>query len=213
MKIVISRYAEDLSWIKDYKFDYTIYNKGNPLDDLYSISKPNIGNNQRDIFEYIEDNYENLPEVITFLQGNPFDHCKKEKFDKIINNKFFTPIESCELDFIKNDCCMLDTNNGYMELNNNWYIYMHNNTYNISCKYPSFDSFMYETFKDYTHLDWIRFTPGSQYIVTKESILYYPKEFWKYLKDILIRNSMTEGHILERSLWYIFNNKYQSRIH
>ena len=63
---------------------------------------------------------------------------------------------------------------------------------------------MNETFKNYTPQMWLRFTPGSQYVLTKEIALNYSKEFWGSLMNILNRNGMTEGHIIERSLGLLF---------
>lgn len=202
--IVISRYNEDVSWLDEYNFDYIIYNKGDELDNKYNhINVENIGGNQRDIFQYIVDNYDNLPEVIGFIQANPFDHCNKNKFDKIINNNFFTSLESYE-DIIQGDSQILDENNEYMEINNSWYISSHNNSYNQSCRYSSFDVFMNSIFTNYQSKGWNKFSPGSQYIITKQIAKYYSKTFWKYLMDLLDKNFITEGHIIERSLWMIF---------
>lgn len=202
---VISRYSEDISWINDFNFDYIIYNKGEKIEGAYNVLDiENIGNNQRDIFKYIIDNYDNLPDVIGFIQGNPFDHCKIEKFNKIMNNEHFTALESFE-GITCNPYQKLSNDGGYMEINNSWYISAHNSTHNQDCKYSSFDDFMYNTFINYTRSDWNRFTPGSQYIITKEIATFYSKKFWEFLRDILYKNNMTEGHIIERALWMIFN--------
>lgn len=201
---IISRYNEDISWINDYTCDYIIYNKGSKLDGYNVKEMENIGNNQRDIFHFIVENYDNLPCVMAFMQGNPFDHCNKDKFNKIINNKHFTAIESFE-DITCNSYQKLDVDGGYMEINNSWYIGSHNFSYNQTCYYNSFDDFMYNTFTNYARGEWNRFTPGSQYIITKEIALSYSKKFWEFLMNILYKNNMTEGHIIERALWMIFN--------
>lgn len=202
-KMIISRYKEDVSWIKEYDIDYVIYNKGEKIEGYNTLDVNNIGNNQRDIFQFIFENYDDLPNIMIFVQGNPFDHCKRSKFDKIINNNFFTPLESFE-DIVKNPAQILSEDGGYMEVNNSWYIDAHNGTYNQSCNYISFDDFMNKTFKNYNTNHWNRFTPGSQYIITKDIAKFYSKNFWKHLMDILYNNNMTEGHIIERSLWMIF---------
>jgi len=210
---IISRYMEDVSWIKDYDFDYIIYNKGPELVGYNTINIENIGNNQRDIFHYIYSNYDILPNVMTFIQGNPFDHCKKEKFDKTINNKTFTSLESYE-DISIGNSQKVDDDGGYMEINNSWYIKDKVNTPSNgiiqSCQWNSFDDFMYNTFVNYTPQHWNRFAPGSQYIITKEIATHYSKEFWLYLMNILNKNNMIEGHIIERSLWMIFQCKLEA---
>ena len=52
-KIIVSRFNEDFSWVKEYTDDYLVYNKGEPMVDLHIINTENIGNNQRDIFKFI----------------------------------------------------------------------------------------------------------------------------------------------------------------
>lgn len=91
---VVSNYNNDISWIKDYTGDYIIYDKSNTLEESEKVLKvENVGYNIYDISHYIINNYHNLPDYVAFLEGNPFDHCKKETFDKIIYNEKFTPIE------------------------------------------------------------------------------------------------------------------------
>lgn len=208
MKVIISRYSEDLSWLKDYNFDYLILNKGSDLSDDKSIKVPNIGNNQRDIFQYIVENYDSLPDRMVFIQGNPFDHCNQSKFNDLLENKQLTAIESFN-ESINGSWSRF--NDGYEEINNSWYIGSHNSSHNQTCIWNSFDDFMNHLFTNYVRLEWIRFTPGSQYIITPNEVYNYPKSFWEYLMNILHKNSMTEGHIIERALWLILQGKYKLR--
>jgi hypothetical protein len=197
-KMIISRYNEDISWVKEYEkdFDYIIYNKGKKLETEYkSLDVDNIGNNQRDIFHFIYENYSDLPDIMIFVQGHPFDHCKKDSFDKLVYNETLTSLE--DLRHLQN---MMDENGGYQEGNDSWYVNAHNNTWNQTCKWNTLDEFMDKTFTNYKKLDKIRFTPGSQYIITKDIAKHYSKNFWLYMMDILHKNNMTEGHIIERSL-------------
>src|SRR4030042_514692 len=93
MKVIISKYKENLDWLKEYNLDYLIYNKGDPVDDPRTINVENIGGNQKDIFKFICDNYDNLPGIMMFIQAYPFDHCPKEFFDILITNTAFTSLE------------------------------------------------------------------------------------------------------------------------
>jgi hypothetical protein len=217
-KIIISRYSEDVSWINKYKindYDYIIYNKGDELDKEYNQKKcENIGNNQRDIFEFIYENYDNLPDYMVFLQGNPIDHLTtpidfsgdREVF---LFDKLHELISRDKLTYIENFDGRINgawsrLTDGYEEINNSWYIPAVNATHNQTCRWDNFDRFMNDTFKNHSYNQWLRFTPGSQYVLPKEIALHYSKEFWKSLMDILNRNNMTEGHIIERSLGLLF---------
>ncbi len=72
---VICRYNEDLSWTSKLLHPFVVYNKGKEDLDVDSIKSENIGREGETFIRYIIDNYNELPERICFLQGNPFDHC------------------------------------------------------------------------------------------------------------------------------------------
>lgn len=90
VEIVISRYNEDISWVEPYINNCTIYNKGENLD-YPNISLPNIGREQHTLFYHIYSNYDNLPNYLIFLQGNPFNHFHKRILKYI--DAFLDPIK------------------------------------------------------------------------------------------------------------------------
>lgn len=73
-KLIVSRYNEDINWLEKINFNYTIYNKG--LDDISYpyIRLRNVGRETDTYLNYIISNYNKLPEIVVFCQGNPFDH-------------------------------------------------------------------------------------------------------------------------------------------
>jgi len=207
--IIISRYKEDWQWVRDYTDYFLIYNKGEPISDPNVINVPNHGGNQIDIFRYIIDHYENLPELMAFVQATPWDHCKKEIFDKLIYNEFFTPLEYYGL-IPANDWERRDEFGGFLEINNSWYLSCAGDR-NFPCSFSSFDQFMDSIFLDYDHVDFIRFSPGSMYLIEKNQALNYSKDFWKRLMKRLNRFNPTEAHLIERSLWIILQCKLKER--
>ena len=208
---ILSRYKESYDWIYEYTDDYLVYNKGLPLIDHRVKNIENIGGNQRDIFHFIHVYYENLPDIMIFIQAYPFDHCKKEVFDQLIQNEKFTPLEYYGM-IPANAWEGRTIDGGYMEINNSWYISASNNTHNQTCRYGSYDEFMDRYFENYVHLDWLRFSPGSQYIITKEQGLQYPKNFWEsMMHELDVGRLPTEGHIIERALYYILTGQYKLR--
>ena len=59
--------------------------------------------------------------------------------------------------------------------------------------------------------DYVRFSPGANFIVPKENILLRSKNFYKNLiKFINYTKLSCESHFLERSLITIFNSNVQS---
>lgn len=208
---ILSRYNEDYSWIENYTQDYIVYNKGELiLNNPKIINIENLGGNQRDIAKFAFEHYDYLPDIMIFTQAFPFDHCTQNVFDKLIQNTEFTPLEYYG-NTPANGWEQRDEFGGFKEINNSWFVSAHNQSKNQTCRYNSFDEFMNKYFDNYNHLDFIRFAPGSQYLITPKEILQYPKKFWVILMNELNSLSPTEGHIIERSLWHIFKGSYKLR--
>jgi hypothetical protein len=203
--IVVSRYKENMDWIKSLTDNYLIYNKGESLDEFKQQLVPNFGGNQYDIFRFIYDNYENLPNLIAFVQGDPFDHCLSDRFYDLIYNNSFTKLFGD-----KNYPSGI-----YYETNTSWYINAEFNINRPPCKFENFDQYASTIFENYTHLEILNFPPGSQFIVEKERCLFYSKYFWKRLMDIIPNeiglNGGRETHMIERSIQIIFENIYKEK--
>lgn len=72
--VVVARYNEDISWIKPIEDHCVIYNKGTTLNIPNEIIIPNVGRESETYLHYIIDNYDSLPEIIVFTQGNFAEH-------------------------------------------------------------------------------------------------------------------------------------------
>jgi hypothetical protein len=214
-QFIIFRYSRDVSWVKEYSDNILIYNTGTPLKYDYTIlNVENFGNcsNQKYMYKYITDCYINnsLPNCMVFLQDHPFDHCKKEILNKLILNDYFTPLEYYG-STPANGWERRTENGGFLEINNNWYISENNKLHKVICKYKSFDEFMNHYFSNYTHLDWLRFAPGCQYVVPKANIQQYPLEFWRQLMNEINVFGATEAEVMTRALLYILRGDYKLR--
>ena len=180
------------------------------VDDEHIVRVPNVGYNIFDIAHFITNHYDNLPDLTAFAEGWPFDHIKREIFDKLIFNTCFTALEDY-LPFEETYAHKNDVDGGYLEINNSWYLQLTESKYNHQW-YNSYDEFMTDMFSDYKHLEWIRFAPGAQYIVPKENILKYSLDFWKKLMGTVgYARLPLEAQLIERTLYYIFNNTYTER--
>jgi hypothetical protein len=73
--VVVARYNENITWLNEINCEYVIYNKGNDNIDHNYKKLENIGREPHTYITYILENYNNLPDVVCFVQGNPFDHC------------------------------------------------------------------------------------------------------------------------------------------
>lgn len=73
-EFVVTRYNEDLHWIKGIEHLTTVYNKGDPLT-LSSevINTPNFGYGLETMLRHIITRYDSLAEITMFCQGNLAD--------------------------------------------------------------------------------------------------------------------------------------------
>ncbi len=208
---VVSAWNNDVGWIEEYTNNYLIYDKSlsfEPSDKVIQVK--NVGYNIYDIAHYIVNYYENLPDMVAFLEGNPFDHCKKETFNKLIYRTEFTPIEDYS-HIPESYAHRKDTDGGYMEINNSWYFASHVTTHGaeVNRYFHSYNDFLDMMFDNPEHPEWIRFSPGGQYLVPKENILFYSKDFYKKIMGFVNYHRIpSEGHAIERCLYYIFTNKW-----
>jgi hypothetical protein len=205
VEFVVSRYAEQLSWLNGFPYHYLVYNKGEPIDSVRSIARPNFGGNQYDIFYYIYKNYDKLPDYIGFLQGNPFDHCLPDRFWGLIDRRDrFVPIFG-DKNYPSGE---------YSEPNNSWYVEPTARRMGRGCIFHSFDHYAETIFSDYVRQDVLVFPPGSQCIVSREACLRYSRNFWARLMGFIPKdhhNGGVETHIIERSIQLIFEGRFNER--
>ncbi len=207
---VVSAWNNDVSWIKDYTDRYIIYDKSHNLDTReYNILRtPNVGFNCHDICHFIVENYEFLPPLTAFLEGNPFDHCRRETFDKLIYNNYFTSIEDYS-HVPESYAHKKAPDGGYMEINDSWYVIAHMSVHGkeVNRYFQNFNDFLDEMFINPNHPEWLRFCPGAQYIVPRDNILYYSKNFYKkIMKYVNYHRIPVEAFMVERMLYDIFTN-------
>lgn len=200
MKYIVSKYNENIDWLKDYTDDWIIYDRGNePLNWKNTIRVQNIGSDIRDKFTFIIDNYDNLPEVAVYTKGNLFKFISKQEFDLVCNNTTFTPLLTKRHTTYLPTCFYSD-DGMYNEFNNSWYLY--------DADPPTK---LYRNYKEYAKdfglpiTEYIKFAPGSNYIIPKENILKHSKDFYVKIVDIISYGRYpVECQMVERSLYEIF---------
>ena|SRR3990167_9332300 len=212
MKYVLSRYNNDISWLREYTDDYVLYDRSEtPIEG--AIVVPNIGSDIYDKLSFIIDNYDNLPEVAVYTKANIYKYISKEEWDLICNNKTFTPILTkyhpevlCDAGMSRPGKPFSFYKDGmYYELNYPAYL----KTHKTKDPYWSFEN----TFQEYPllkllgidQLEYIPFAPGSNYILPKENILKHPKELYQELRSYLDWDRYPgEAMIIERGLYTLW---------
>lgn len=181
--IIIAKYKEDISWVNDLKFPYIVYDKSKDI--------PNVGRESETYLRYIIENYNNLPDIIVFLQGNPFDHLKISSTD-FINNEIQNHIDSKSL----------------IPLNN-----LLNEPYNLYSRTKE----SYTTLFNTELPNFFTYSPGAQFIVPKECILCRPIDYYITIINVMrdiphvsypnyqMNNCLVCPWTIERMWYYIFS--------
>lgn len=208
--LCVSNYNNDVSWVKEYPNDHVIYDRSDNesyVKDALSYKKsPNIGYNIYDMLRFIIENYEWLPDYTTFCKGNVFPrHVSKEKFESLMNKRYFTPIFDYTL-HNQNDWNMFTSDGNYAEINNSWYM----NDGKPFKYFSNYNDFIKTIFKNPVIPKYITFCPGANYVVPEQNILKYPLEFYKILQKMISHHPFAaESHLLERALYTIWNCNYE----
>lgn len=200
MKIIVSRYNEDISWTFLFK-NVIIYNKGVKLSsnsysnllnsDIIEIHLSNVGREGHTYYKYIYDNYDNLDDYTIFLQGNPFDHSPNIiknllQIQQDHENNQFNPINFTYLSE-KIIHCNLSGCNHHRGI-------------------PLIPIYEYLFNEKKTNMNFI-FGAGAQFMVSREQILSRPKDFYLKIIKLLDHNiSPIEGYVIERFHQLILTN-------
>jgi hypothetical protein len=198
--IVISRYNENLDWVNKLNKEYVyIYNKGNTVVEN-STKRENIGREIETFLYHIIVNYDNLPDYLILLQGNPFDHMNNIDPDNLQIN--IDLLINSNIENIQPLFC--------------------NTHYENHGVYPSIKSSQYYSlFFDGIVPSQSIFSPGCQYIIPKKNILNRSIHFYTLLhymssnsKIVDVNESCYGNHLfdqtaidpwcLERLLMFVF---------
>lgn len=200
MKYIVSRYNQDISWLSDYTSDYVIFDRSEvPLSD--TIVVPNMGSDIYDKLSFIIENYDSLPEIAVYTKANLFKYISVEEFNKLKDNKEFTPLLTQNHKVYDPVCYYKD--GMYYEINNRWFLQAH----------PTITPTVADELYWLLGLTdpYIPFAPGSNYILPKENILQHSKEFYEKLRSYLEWTIYPgEAQIIERGLYTLWNTP-QSR--
>jgi len=182
-KVLVNyNFTPDKEWIGD---DYLIYDRSDDgIDHLAEFDKSkviyteNVGNADYDKLCYLVDNYDTLPEVFLWSKTNLFKYITKEEYEEVKDNQFFTPL--------------LTKNHKSYQDNVGWVCYYESGLYWE--RNPLVYNESYKYFKDYPQFahaltlpnpPYIPFAPGGSYILTKERVYRYSRDFYAKLATLL----------------------------
>ena len=209
--LVISTYNFDPTYLTQIGIPFTIYDQSDQeyfqrkvsgFENVFS--RPNVGHSLSNIFEYITENYDSLPDLVIFVKSNVLPrHCTKDYFHQNIENNYFTHL--LHLDSVQVDKRHSDylAPGFFMEVNDSWYAQTKN--HKLFCGFNQFYKFL---FANNQVPKFLVFSPGACYIVESERIRNYPKSFWQALDFISSYQFFPmEAYMVERALSMIFSSK------
>ena len=184
MKIVVSRYNEDIEWTEEFT-DVVIYNKGEKLECSTEVLLNNVGREGHSYYTYIYENYDSLPDHVIFLQGNAFDHSPNLARNLYYLKNTWSWRPHVTFAFISETIIQCNLSNNDRSL-------------------PLADVYEKVFGKKKTELAF-DFGAGGQFIVSKEQILKRPKQFYSNIIDLLKYDiDPIEGYVIERFHSLIF---------
>ncbi len=167
--IIVAKYKEDVSWTSAFDSSKVfIYDKSpNPIEG--SIPRANIGREVESFFYHIIKYYDNLPDYLVLLQGNPFDH-----FTEVTKESF--PSELTSLLSSKPEIVQpLFTG-----------IHVEEPLTYIGLLIPDYYSYIFNGASPKK----LGFAAGCQYIIPKADILKKSLQFYKALHHLTLRTKI-----------------------
>lgn len=183
-KVLVNfNFTPDKEWIGD---DYLIYDRSESkewlkdFDQSKIIYTENLGQVDYDKLCYLVDYYDELPDVFLWGKTNLFKYISKNEYDLLKDNEVFTPL------LTKNHRTYSD-NIGVV----NYYsqdIYWERNDNHYTRRFPTR---YFNSFGDFAHEmaipnpPYIPFAPGGSYILTRERVHRYSRDFYEKMASFL----------------------------
>lgn len=208
MKAVLVNYSYTPTWLLEPEYsdlDYMIADRSDSKEWLKDFPQERIhytenkGNVDFDKLSYLVEFYDDLPEVFLWGKTNLFKSISKEEFDKVRHTKEFTPLLTMDhktySDRISRVCYYAA--GMYHERNDSWYFN------SLPYQYKNY----YEFAKDFSlpSPEYLAFAPGGNYILTRERVHRYGKDFYDRLRSILPYSpNPAEAHAIERTYYTLW---------
>lgn len=205
MKAVLVNYNTTPDWLLTSDLDYLLYDRSDSKEYLKDfpqeriIYTENIGQVDYDKLSYLVDNYYNLPDVFLWGKANLFKSVTEEDLKLALERGEYTPL-------IRQDHRTYSDDRGvvsyyqdamYWERNDSWYFW------SLPAKYSDYGSFA----RDFQlpNPPYIPFNPGGNFILTKDKVHQYSRDFYEKMRDSLphVANP-AEAHCCERSYYTLW---------
>ena len=186
--------------------DYLIYDRSDNKDYLKDFDQSkikyeeNIGQVDFPKLSYLIENYDSLPDVFLWSKSNLFKFITPEEYEKVANNKHFTPILTANHKTYSDEkgivCYYQD--GMYYERADSWFFNQFSSKY-VNNWYEWCDLF------NLPKTTYIPFCPGGSYILTKERVHRYSRDFYDKMRNMLpYAKEPVEAQCAERSYYLLW---------
>lgn len=207
MKAVLINYNYTPTWLLTSGLDYWIFDRSDSKDFLKDFPQEritytkNIGNVDYDKLTFLVEMYDQLPEVFLWGKTNLFKYISEEEYEQVKNNTTFTPLltKNHRTYSDKNGVVnFYDTLGMYRERNDSWFF-----NENPAKYVNSFDE--WGNMFQFTSPRYIPFAPGGNYILTKETVQKYGRDYYRRMRDTMDYCQLPgEAQCAERSYYLIW---------
>lgn len=162
----------------------------------------NIGDVDFDKLSYLVENYDNLPDTFLLSKTNLFKFITKEEWEKVADNKDYTPLLTKNHKTYSDKLGVVCKYEGeiYAERADSWFF---NAGLDRSGRFSSWQDWALAFGLPLT--PFIPFAPGGSYILTKERVHRYSKDFYERMRVTLpYALHPVEAHCCERSYHQIW---------
>jgi hypothetical protein len=221
VRIIISRYNENLNWLEETpfnEFQYIVYNKGdnddfNKKNVIDVIHLPNIGKCDHTYLYHIVHNFDNLSNILVFFPGSLEINGKKSKaitiLDRIKKNNYNRAV------FVGEYSRNILSEFGNFTLDSWTTSFSQNSEKNNECAlYPAnIRPFGKWYLHNFGNININYYTFQGIFSVDKKDILQHPKyRYEKLLQQVEMHSNPEVGHYIERSWGTIFYPMKNTRV-
>ena len=205
---ILVNYNYDPEWLKDYDFEVTMYNRSDDgverdLGRYGEIIKTqNIGDVDADKLDYLVENYDSLPEVFLWSKTNLFKFIEEEEFKEALKSPGFKPLLTQHHNTYSDRWGTVNYYSGnlYHERADSWFF---NAGLDNSGRFGGWSDWCFEF--GIPHERYIPFAPGGSYLLSKERVHRYSRDFYAKMRDVLTyAKHPVEAHCCERSYYYLW---------
>lgn len=200
---ILVNYNFDPTWLKDYKGDITIYDRSDDgiernLTQYGKVYRTaNIGDVDADKLGHLIEHYDTLPDVFLWGKTNLFKYITEGEWDAVKHNETYTPLLRQDHKTYADKFGQVNFYQGgmYYERADSWFF----NAGGVDSKY-------FSNWQDWARhfgiprTNYIPFPPGGNFILTKEKVHKYSRDFYDEMRNFLPHSRRpAEAQAAERS--------------